>query len=53
MPMASLIEKLKGREKIFATTLVSIPWSGVIEIFKNDVLDMLILDFGCRRRPGK
>ena len=42
--MASLIEKLKGREKIFATTLVSIPWSGVIEIFKNDVLDMLILD---------
>ena len=44
MPMTSLIEKLKGREKIFATTLVSIPWSGVIEIFKNDVLDMFILD---------
>jgi 2-dehydro-3-deoxyglucarate aldolase/4-hydroxy-2-oxoheptanedioate aldolase len=42
--MAGLIEKLKGGEKIFATTLVSIPWSGVIEIFKNDVLDMLILD---------
>jgi 2-keto-3-deoxy-L-rhamnonate aldolase RhmA len=42
--MAGLIEKLKNREKIFATTLVSIPWSGVIEIFKNDVLDILILD---------
>lgn len=42
--MAGLIEKLQNREKIFATTLVSIPWSGVIEIFKNDVLDILILD---------
>ena len=42
--MASLIGKLKNREKVFATTLVSIPWSGVIEIFKNDILDMLILD---------
>jgi hypothetical protein len=34
-PMASSIEKLQNREKIFATTLVSIRWSGVIEIFKN------------------
>jgi 2-keto-3-deoxy-L-rhamnonate aldolase RhmA len=42
--MGTLIEKLKNREKIFATTLVSIQWSGVIEIFKNDVLDFLILD---------
>ena len=42
--MADLIEKLKTREKIFATTLVSIGWSGVIEIFRNDVLDILILD---------
>jgi 2-keto-3-deoxy-L-rhamnonate aldolase RhmA len=42
--MPSLIEKLKNREKIFATTLVSIHWSGIIEIFKNDVLDFLILD---------
>ena len=42
--MAALIEKLKNREKIFATTLVSIQWSGVIEIFKKDVLDFLILD---------
>jgi len=42
--MATFIEKLKNREKIFATTLVSIQWSGVIEIFKNDVLDLLILD---------
>ncbi|UCF96737.1 MAG: hypothetical protein JSV89_16380 [Spirochaetaceae bacterium] len=39
-----LIDKLKNRKKIFATTLVSIQWSGVIEIFKNDVLDFLILD---------
>jgi 2-keto-3-deoxy-L-rhamnonate aldolase RhmA len=44
MSVTSLIEKLKGRDKVFATTLVSIPWSGVVEIFKNDVLDMLILD---------
>ncbi len=42
--MPSLIEKLGNREKIFATTLVSIHWSGIIEIFKNDVLDFLILD---------
>ena len=42
--MATLIEKLKNREKIFATTLVSIRWSGLIEIFKNDILDFLILD---------
>jgi 2-keto-3-deoxy-L-rhamnonate aldolase RhmA len=42
--MAGLLEKLKNREKIFATTLVSIPWSGVIEVFKNDILDILILD---------
>ena len=41
--MAGLIEKLKNREKIFATTLVSIPWSGVIEIFKNDVLDLSLI----------
>jgi 2-dehydro-3-deoxyglucarate aldolase/4-hydroxy-2-oxoheptanedioate aldolase len=39
-----LIEKLRRRERIFATTLISIRWSGVIEIFKNDVLDFLILD---------
>ncbi|MEE9307146.1 MAG: hypothetical protein V3V57_06440, partial [Spirochaetia bacterium] len=42
--MATIVEKLKKREKIFATTLVSIHWSGIIEIFKNDVLDFLILD---------
>lgn len=42
--MADLIGKLKKREKIFATTLVSIGWSGVIEILSNDVLDFLILD---------
>ena len=42
--MGTLIDKLKNREKIFATTLVSIHWSGVIEIFKNEVLDFLILD---------
>jgi len=42
--MPILIEKLRNREKIFATTLVSIHWSGIIEIFKNDVLDFLILD---------
>ena len=42
--MGMLIEKLKNLEKIFATTLVSIQWSGVIEIFKNDLLDFLILD---------
>jgi 4-hydroxy-2-oxoheptanedioate aldolase len=42
--MAGLIEKFKDREKIFATTLVSISWSGVIEILKNDVLDMLVID---------
>jgi 2-keto-3-deoxy-L-rhamnonate aldolase RhmA len=44
MPMAAVIEKLKNRDKIFTTTLVSIRWSGVIEIYKNDVLDFLILD---------
>ncbi len=42
--MATLIEKLQNREKIFATNLVSIQWSGIIEIFKNDVLDFLVLD---------
>ncbi len=42
--MAAFVEKLKNREKIFATTLVSIHWSGIIEIFKNDFLDFLILD---------
>lgn len=42
--MATLIKKLQNRQKIFATTLVSIPWSGIIEIFKNDVLDFLVLD---------
>ncbi|MBN2551370.1 MAG: hypothetical protein JXB06_01315 [Spirochaetales bacterium] len=39
-----LRQKLLNREKIFATTLVSLHWSGLIEIFKNDVLDVLILD---------
>jgi len=33
--MADLIGKLKKREKIFATTLVSIGWSGVIEILNQ------------------
>lgn len=42
--MTDLIGKLEKREKIFATTLVSIGWSGVIEILSNDVLDLLILD---------
>ena len=42
--MATIVEKLKNREKIFATTLVSIHWSGIIEIFKNDLLDFLVLD---------
>ena len=39
-----LTEKLRNCEKIFATSLVSIQWSGVIEIFENDVLDFLIID---------
>jgi 2-keto-3-deoxy-L-rhamnonate aldolase RhmA len=39
-----LTEKLQKREKIFATSLVSIQWSGVVEIFANDVLDILIID---------
>jgi 2-keto-3-deoxy-L-rhamnonate aldolase RhmA len=42
--MTGIVEKLKNRDKIFATTLVSISWSGVVEIFKNDLLDFLILD---------
>jgi 2-keto-3-deoxy-L-rhamnonate aldolase RhmA len=42
--MPSIVEKLRNREKIFATTLVSIHWSGMIEIFNNDLLDFLILD---------
>ena len=39
--MSSIVEKLRNREKIFAITLVSIHWSGVIEILRNDVLDFL------------
>ena len=42
--MTTLTEKLQKRERIFATTLVSIQWSGVIEILKNDLLDLLVLD---------
>jgi 2-keto-3-deoxy-L-rhamnonate aldolase RhmA len=42
--MTDLIDKLRNREKIFATTLISIRWSGIIEILANDLLDALVLD---------
>ena len=42
--VAKLREKLKSREKVFATTVVNIAWSGLAQILKPSILDCLILD---------
>lgn len=38
-------EKLAKQEKVFGTTVGSLNWSGIIQVFKNEVLDFLIFDF--------
>ncbi len=42
--MTSLNNKLINRDKIFGTTLTSVEWTGMIELFKNDALDFLMFD---------
>lgn len=37
--------KLKNKEKVFGTTISSLNWSGLVQMFKNEVLDFLIFDF--------
>lgn len=40
----SLKNKLAYREKVFATTVSCIGWTGILQKFKNNTLDMLIFD---------
>lgn len=39
-----LLEKLKNREKIFATTISYVDWTGIVKIFSNPAPDFLMFD---------
>lgn len=42
--LAALKQKLRNREKVFATTSGMIGWSGVIQKYRSDALDLVIFD---------